>query len=202
MESGAPRGRGRPRRFETRDSILREAVSLFASQGYTETTLDDIASAVGIRKPSLYHYIETKEDLLYEIDSLLIAELLEETERLLATADTPAGRLRAFFVAGMRLIAHRRGEVTVFLGEVPSPSGARWTQLASKRDSYQRLFEKILRDGVADGSFRNLPTTVTALGALGTTSWAYRWYRGDGEMGPDETAELFADVVLNGLRPR
>ena len=202
MATGEPRGRGRPRRFETRARILRESVALFALKGYAHTSLSDIAEAVGIRKASLYYYIDTKEDLLYEIDSLLIGELLEETERLLATTQTPADRLRSFFVAGMRLIARRRDEVAVFLGEAPAPSSGRWRELARKRDSYQRIFEAILRAGVADGSFRDMPTTITALGVLGTTSWAYRWYRGDGELGPDETAELFADIVLNGLRPR
>jgi AcrR family transcriptional regulator len=53
----------------TREGIVEKAVELFAAKGYAGTSLNDIAAVVGIRKPSLYHYIKTEEDLLYEIDS-------------------------------------------------------------------------------------------------------------------------------------
>jgi len=190
--------------LNTRLQILREAVALFAAKGYAATSLADIADAVGIRKASLFNYIERKEDLLYEIDLLLLTELLAETEALLADAHDPETRLQAFLTAGMRLIARRRDEASVFLAEhkAARSSEQRWRELAARRDGYQRLFESILEDGAETGAFRALPTTVTALGLLGTTSWTYRWYDPDGAMGPDAVAALYADVILNGIRLR
>jgi AcrR family transcriptional regulator len=194
----------RPDGASTKAEIVRHAVELFAAQGYATTSLAEIALAVGIRKASLYNYIETKEDLLYEIQNLLISELLAETDLLLAQAEGAEQRLRAFLTAGMRLIARRKDETVVFLRErhLARTGERRWRDLATQRDAYQRLFESILREGAEQGAFRALPTTVTALGILGTTSWAYRWYDPAGAMGPDAVADLFADIVLNGIRSR
>jgi AcrR family transcriptional regulator len=185
----------------TREQIVRRAIELFASNGYAYTSLDDIARAVGIRKPSLYHYINGKEDLLYEIDALLVGELLEEARRLVAEASTHHEKLRAFFRAGMRLIARRQQEVTIFLGErhALDSSSPRWREIAKQRDEYEQMFGAVIVDGMDAGAFRRLPTTLAAVGMLGAISWAFRWYNPRGELGPDEIADLFADIVLNGI---
>lgn len=194
--------RGAVRETDTRQQILKRAVELFAESGYANTSIDDIAVAVGIRKASLYYHIRSKEDLLYEVYAVLAKEVLAESERLLKTAQTPEEKLRAFFRAGLRLIASRQREVTVFLGEthVLKSRSPRWREVAAQRDAHQRIFEDILNEGIAAGVFRRLPTTVAALGMLGTISWAYHWFHPRGAMSPDEIADLFADMVLNGIR--
>jgi AcrR family transcriptional regulator len=192
--------------LSTRQQIVQHSVQLFAANGYANTSLDDIAMAVGIKKPSLYHYIRTKEDLLYEIQRLLIEELLDEVGEMLATATTPPAKLRAFFRAVLRLIARRQLEVTVFLNEAPPKAneaasrarGRRWREISAKRDEYQKLFEDVLAEGMDSGVFRPLPITLTALAALGGVTWAYRWYDACG-LPPDEIADLCVDIVLNGI---
>jgi AcrR family transcriptional regulator len=185
----------------TRDQIVEHAVELFAQKGYSETSLDEIALAVGIKKPSLYHYIRTKEDLLYEIQRMLVEELLAEVEGLLATAVTPNEKIRAFFRGVVRLIARRRREMTVFINEAgPKKSSKRWREITAKRDEFQKMFEEVLDEGMRSGAFRELPLTLTALGALGAVTWAYRWYDPRG-LSPDGVADLFVDIVLNGITP-
>jgi AcrR family transcriptional regulator len=185
----------------TRDEIIRNAVDLFSENGYQNTSLAEIAAAVGVQKPSLYHYIDSKEDLLYEINELLVEELLTGAQTLLASAETPEDRLRAYLRATMRLTARRQKEVTIFLGERQflKTQSKRWREVAERRDSYERLFESILEDGIATGVFADLPVNIAALGILGTVANAYRWYRESGPMTPDEIADLFADIVLHGI---
>jgi AcrR family transcriptional regulator len=183
----------------TRDQIVQTAVELFAQRGYAGTSLDDIARVVGIKKPSLYHYIVTKEDLLYEIQQVLVRDMLSELEALLATADTPQEKLQAFFRGALRMIARRKLEMTVFINEAPPDArGRRWKEIDGERDRYQKMFADMLQEGMDAGAFRQLPTTLTALGALGAVTWAYRWYDPDGAS-PDDVADLFADIVLNGI---
>ncbi len=193
-------GRARKLGLGTREQIVQQAVVLFARNGYANTALDDIALAVGIKKPSLYHYIRTKEDLLYEIHRLLAQEALDEVNGLLATAATPHEKVLAFFRGTVRLVARRRLEMTVFLNETHqlNSRNKRWREISEKRDAYQKLFEDVLADGMAAGAFRKLPVTVTALGLLGMVTWSYQWYRPDG-LTPDELADLYADIALNGL---
>jgi AcrR family transcriptional regulator len=185
----------------TRAEIIRNAVDLFSKNGYQNTSLAEIAAAVGVQKPSLYHYIDSKEDLLYEINELLVEELLTGAQTLLASAETPEERLRAYLRATMRLTATRQKEVTIFLGERQflKTQSKRWREVAERRDSYERLFESILEDGIATGVFTDVPVNIAALGILGTVANAYRWYRKSGPMTPDEIADLFADIVLHGI---
>jgi AcrR family transcriptional regulator len=191
--------RGRGGEVSTRDQIVGRAVELFAENGYANTSLDDIAVAVGIKKPSLYHYIRTKEDLLYEIQRILVDDILEEVGSMLATATTPAEKLRAFFRGVLRLIARRQLEMTIFLNEAaPKSRSKRWSEINAKRDEYQKLFEGVLEEGMQTGAFRELPLTLTALAALGTVTWAYRWYDARG-LPPDEIADLYVDIILNGI---
>jgi TetR/AcrR family transcriptional regulator, cholesterol catabolism regulator len=198
----ASRSRGRKSKADTGELIRRRAIDLFAARGYANTSLDDIAAAVGIQKPSLYHYIAQKEDLLYEINSLLVNELIDEAQALLSDADDPVDKVRAFFRAGMRLIHRRHREVTIFLGErnATKRRTKRWKDIEQKRDDYQHLFERILSEGISEGYFRDMPVTPMALGMLGTISWAYRWYDPRGGYGPDELADLFAEMILDGIK--
>jgi len=204
----SPTGSSRPARSgrhpaSTREQIIHSAVKRFARDGYANTSLDEIALAAGIKKPTLYHYISTKEDLLYEIQHLLAQEILDEVGALLATASTPEEKVTAFFRAAFRLIARRQAEMTIFVNETHTlrSRSKRWREINAKRDAYQKLFEDVLADGMDAGAFRRLPITLTALGMLGTVTWAYRWYRRDG-LDPDEIADLFVDIVLNGISPR
>jgi AcrR family transcriptional regulator len=90
--------------------------------------------------------------------------------------------------------------MTVFLNETQTlrARSKRWREINAKRGAYQKLFEDVLADGMAEGAFRRLPVNLTALGMLGTVTWAYRWYRSDG-LEPDEIADLYVDIVLNGI---
>src|SRR5215203_4085145 len=50
-----------------RDELTRIAARLFAEKGYQGTSLADLADGLGVQKPSLYHHIDSKEDLLWEV---------------------------------------------------------------------------------------------------------------------------------------
>src|SRR4051794_35921120 len=141
---------------------MRHSIKLFASKGYASTSLDDIATAVGVRKPSLYHYIDGKEDLLYEINAMLTEELLADVERRLDEAATPPERLRAFMRGFMDLLARRQQEVTIFISErhILASRSARWREVVERRTAWQEILTGILRDGIADGSFRDVPVSV------------------------------------------
>jgi TetR/AcrR family transcriptional regulator, cholesterol catabolism regulator len=188
-------------RETTREQIMRHAVDLFAAKGYAGTSLDDIASAVGIRKPSLYHYIRSKEDLLYEINAQLTEELLEAVARELEAASSPSEQLRAFLRAFLQLLARRQHEVTVFTTErhILRSRSRRWREVVERRAAWQEILQGILRDGIADGSFRAVPISVTAQGIIGTLSTVHLWYRRDGALTPEQIAEVFADIMLSGI---
>jgi AcrR family transcriptional regulator len=185
-----------------RDDILTAAARVFGERGYEAATLDEVAHAVGIKKGSLYYHIRSKEDLLFALHQRLADELLYNTYAALESAQSPTERLRAVLRVAMRLIAEHKQEVTVFLHERQLLSSDRWREVVAKRDAYQRIIEEILSEGIEEGVFRPVPVKVATLGLLGMTNWGYQWFRSNGPLSADAIADVFTDMVIEGLRAR
>lgn len=185
-----------------RPDIIAAATRVFSERGYHAATMAEIASAVGIRKPSLYHHVRKKEDLLFAIHEQLIEELLEKTLEVVATAQSPAHRLRGVLQVTMRFVARHRDEVTVFLRERSAVTGQRWTELVVKRDQYEQLVSGIIAEGTASRDFIDVPPSIAARGVIAMANWGYTWFQPDGEMTADEISDIFATIALRGLESR
>src|SRR5450432_2003567 len=88
-----PRGRARGYELQ-RETSLARAAGLFARRGYTATTMNEVADACGVSKPSLYHYVRDKHQLLAEIVETHIGRLLALVAAVEATKLAPEPRLR------------------------------------------------------------------------------------------------------------
>src|SRR3954462_7828308 len=77
-----------------REDIIRAATRVFSDRGYHAASMTEIAEAVGIRKPSLYHHVRKKEDLLFAIHEQMIDELIEETMPVFTSSMPPAEKVR------------------------------------------------------------------------------------------------------------
>lgn len=180
-------------------AILSAAAELFGDHGYDRATLADVARRVGIKRGSLYHYISSKEDLLYWLHKKLIDELIEHTDAALHDAHTVEGRLRAVVRVSMRLIAERRAEVKVFLEERHVLGTERWADVVAQRDAFQRKVEDVLAEGMRAGILRENPVRLTANGILGMCFWGYQWFRPN-RLGWAEVADVFSGILLDGLK--
>ena len=89
-----PRGRSRGYELQ-RETILARAAELFAQRGYTATSMNEVADACGVSKPSLYHYVRDKHQLLAEIAEAHVTRLLA----LIADVDAAKPAARKAFLA-------------------------------------------------------------------------------------------------------
>lgn len=185
-----------------RDDILRTAAQQFGELGYERARLEDVARALGMKKGSLYYHIDSKEDLLFVIHDRLIDELTRNTVAAVEKAEGVDEKVRAVLRVAMGLIAEHQQEVTVFLHERHVFNSERWSSVRAKRDAYEQLVSSVLQAGMATGQLRALPISLTTKGVLGMVNWGYQWFHSDGEVSADEIADVFADIVLNGLVPR
>ena len=198
-----PRPRGRPpggseQGAETRERILRVATELFAEKGYHGTGVAEIGERAAIRRGALYYHIVSKEELLFEVMSPHVREVLEEAERVVISDLDPADKLRRLMAHQVRTIAKRRSEVVIFFRDFGALTGDRATELQDLRDQVEDAWRAVLEEGVEKGLFVS-GDRVTVDGILGLVNWVYLWYRPDGELTPEEIADRFAGLLLRGL---
>lgn len=187
---------------EIRSDILEAATRLFSELGYHAASMQDIATATGIRKASLYHHVRAKEDLLFAIHERLIDELMTETLKIVSASTGPAEKLRRVMHVAMHLVADHREEVTVFLQETRALEGDRWSAIVAKRDMYENLVTSIIEEGERAGEFVSLDPRIATRGLLAMANWGYTWFHADGVFSADEVADMFANIALYGLVSR
>src|ERR687886_417530 len=78
----------------TSDAVLDAALTLFAERGYHGTALSQIADALGIRTPSLYNHMQSKEELLEEVVRRTLDDVLADFATSIEGVADPAQRLR------------------------------------------------------------------------------------------------------------
>ena len=185
----------RPRHEE----LLAAAVRLFRRKGYHDTSMQDLAEAVGVQRGSLYHYIEAKEDLLWEIMDRAMRRLLDAVEPVAASSAPASEKLRRAVEAHLSVAAAHRDELTVLHVELKSLSPARRQRMLALRDRYEGLFRAIVAEGVQRGEFRPLDPKTVGLALLGACNWFTTWFRPEGPLSFQDFARAFADLFLLGL---
>ena len=180
--------------------IVATAARLFKEKGYRATTLEDIAAAVGMLKGSLYYYIRSKEELLYLVVRDPIRQVYSELEAIVA-ADLPFTEKIARAIANHMTVFHLHyPHIAVYLHDYRHLMDKLEQNVIETPKQYQRLWDALLRQGIAAGEIRaDVDVTMAGYALLGMCNWAYRWYNPGGRLSPQEIAEVFTKIALQGL---
>jgi AcrR family transcriptional regulator len=182
-----------------RGQIVSEAAALFDNRGYHATTMEEIASSVGIAKPTLYHYYRSKDEILYAIHEEFIDLLLAEHEqRATDTSLGPDELLQGIAGDILDLMETHRGHVRTFFEHHRELPIRERSTIRRKRDDYARIVESLLQQGVDQGIFDTDPK-MCALHFFGMCNWAYQWYRSGSEP-PRSIGEEFWRMLRDGIR--
>jgi AcrR family transcriptional regulator len=191
--------RGAPHR--RRSEILDLAARVFYEKGYHSTSIQNIADAVGILKGSLYYYISSKEDLLFEI----LKEFYEEaTSHLGSMADVPPGgaleELRSLVTRHVTHGAENVERMALFFREFRSLSVDRRAAITKGRDPYNdRLGELIAAAQVEQTICPDIDPKLASNQIIGMMGWIHYWYRPDGTVVPSELADEVADFIIASM---
>jgi len=181
--------------------ICRIAARVFYEKGYDGASMQDIASAVGLTKAGLYHHIESKDHLLFEIMNYGM-DILQETvlDKVKPIAD-PREKLRQTIIGHIDLIVRARDlEITVILHENRSLKGALRKKInARKREYIQYLEGLIAAVQEQKGGKPTMAPRLAAFALLGIINWLYQWYRPEGAVKQEELAATYAEFFFRGL---
>jgi AcrR family transcriptional regulator len=180
--------------------LIQAAAVLFDRQGYYTTGVDDIARAVGLSKPTLYHYVRTKGEIVAWIHDEIMQILLKRLEERVESGMSPIEILRLNVFDIIDVMDTKPGHLRVFFEhhrEIPEDLRR---EAKVKRDRYQALIELTIADGIEKGMFRATDVRLATLALFGITNWSYQWYRPAGPAKSQEVAEHLFDVFLGGIR--
>jgi len=179
---------------------VQRAARLFDKHGYHNTSMDDIAAAVNLRKPSLYHYFGSKEEILFWIHQEFIDLIIGRQVQRDDSGLSPEQLLVEVMADILELMETHRGHVRVFFEHHRELPARYQKTIREKRDFYQQSVEDILVEGIVNGSFRKVDPRLATLALFGMCNWAYQWYQNRGDKSSREIAEFFADLYLKGIR--
>lgn len=185
-----------------KEEILRAAVRLFTHKGYTNTSMDDIAEAVGLTKGGLYHHIEKKEDLLGQIHDQLLDAYFVRVPAAIAGIDDPMEKLDAWVRAHALVVKDFRLHIKVFFTEIDQLPENTMKRMVERRDKAQGMLAEILAEGVASGKMHpEVNPNISSFLLLGMINWIYVWYNPRGAAGFEEIIRNILLLVRNGLSP-
>ncbi len=190
-------------KLTTREHIIRSAAELFAASGYHGTGIAEILDAVGLSRGTLYYHVDSKETLLFEICRNQVRLMNEVADEVLTSTASGTDKMRHLARSLLRNIAEHDAEWTVFFREFGALGGERRTEILEARDHYERVWVQTLDDAAASDEFvRARVSSLQVKGILGMLNYTYLWIDPSGKYGPEEIADLFVDLLLNGLLPR
>jgi AcrR family transcriptional regulator len=196
--AGTPaRRRGRP--GHDLSTVLAASVAVFNERGYDGTSMEDLAVRLGIGKSSIYHHVESKEELLrLALDEALVG--LEEVAQDVRAQSGPAvQRLEMLLRRSVTVLVDRLPYVTLLL-RVRGNSEVERAALGRRR-TIDRLVTELVKQAVGDGTIRpDIDPAVTARLLFGTVNSVTEWLKPGSAHSATRLADDICAVVFDGLR--
>ena len=182
------------------EEVLQSAANIFFAKGFHATSIEDVARDVGMLKGSLYYYIKSKDDLLFQ---LLLAGI-EDGDAFIArqidVAGDPVEQLERAIRAQIDYIIQNKVPFGLFLHEFDSLSGKRQHKLISVMSRYNSRVVELVRRGQQQGRLIDGEPWLIVNGILGMCNWLYRWYDTDHVSGPEQIKQVFLRMILSGIQ--
>lgn len=186
-------------REQKREAVLLAAVRTFNARGFHAASLDEVAAALQISKPTIYHYLGNKEQVLLECVSRGLDQLRAAADAALQENGNGLDRLRNFLERFAEINMADFGRCVIRTGEeMLSADGAQRFR-AFKREIDQSL-RSLIEAGIADGSIAPVDVKITAFTLAGALNWPGRWYDPNGPMAAGDLARNMVALLIDGIR--
>jgi len=181
-----------------REALIQQAAHAFQQKGFAATSMEDIASNLGVTKGALYRYIRNKHEVLFEC--FKIAERLSDE----ALAEASAHRGNGF--EKLRLFMHQfidqfisRGIVGNIMSDISALLDEDRRAIVRGRDRIDRRLREIIAIGIEDGSIKPCNPKITVFTIMGAINWIPNWYSSHGEFDSSQIAVMMTELFLEGM---
>jgi len=181
---------------ETYKRVLKEALSLFARQGYAAVSTRQIAAACGLQVGALYNHFPTKQAILAGLMIGHMEALLEAFDKETSSSD-PSEALQSFARFHIRYHIDKPEEVFIAYMELRNLEPEPLAQVTKLRQQYERHLRNILRDGNAKSVFKIADVPVAAMAIISMMTGVNSWFRYGGRLSVVEIEEIYVNMIMS-----
>lgn len=179
------------------DDVMQAALELFAEQGYANTSVRQVVDTAGVTKGALYHYFQSKDDLLFAIYERILTVQTEHLQEIIGRGGPVAETLRAVCIDVVETSVDFLLEGTVFFRSQHMLSAPRQLEVTRRRRAYHETFTALLVQGQEQGLYRkDIPTSVMAAHFFSDLHYLSSWYSPSGAEDKTTLAEQLTDMFL------
>ena len=195
MSQAAPRKSDRKLQL-----ILRHAAQVFAEKGFEGASIRDISRASGIALSGLYYYFESKQKLLFLIQSHAFTSILDQLRRRLESAGDPEQRLRILVQNHIDYFLDHPVEMKVLSHEADALVEPYRREVAAIKRRYYELALGLYQDLARAGRARAVNPRIAVLGLFGMMNWIYTWHNPKVDPRAESLSDIIASIFLEGVK--
>lgn len=182
-----------------RRAILEAAVAFFNERGFHNTSMSDVANALGVSKPFLYYYLRDKEDLIFQCSRIATEQLHELLDDVRTAEVSGWERLQMLFRRYARVMTSDFGICLIRSTAPGSMATSNREMLWKGRRRLNREVERIVAEGIADGSIKSCDPRILTFAMFGSFNWISYWFDKNGRKTPEMIAEDFLSFFSTGV---
>lgn len=183
---------------ERRREILAAASRVFRRKGFAATGMRDVAAELGMTAGNLYYYFAGKEAILAFCQEATLDDLLAGAAEI-ARLELPADERLARLIAAHVICLNETWPGSLAHLEIEEVPAERRPALMARRKRYERVWCRLIEDGIAAGELRPVDPALATLALLGAVNWTVKWFDARGSKSAREVGEEFAALLVGGL---
>lgn len=181
---------------------MREAARLIEQVGYSSVNMEMIAAAAGLKKPTLYHYIKSKDEILFLMQMRVIQRSLQGLRQRQAAKQGCLAVLKGVYQDIFTQLLDSPGTVRSFFEHGRDLTPEQRSQIHQEREIFNKAVTDVIREGIAQGVLRAANTRLMTLCFFGVVNFAYQWYRPGQDPEPAQMAQDCFDMFCQGMMTR
>lgn len=186
-------------RFHRRLSdVLAHASRIFCEKGYEGASMRDLSRATGMSLAGLYHYFESKEEILYLIQKHTFTNIIESLRRKLESASDPEERVRIFIQNHLEYALANKEAMKVLVHEDDTLKDAKGAEVASIKKEYYHICLNLLEDLRREQGLE-FSGRLAVLSLFGMINWIYTWHNPRIDPDAGALARQMGDIFLRGV---
>lgn len=185
-----------------RKAILDEASKLFIERGLGGTSMQDIATSLGLTRTAVYYYFKNKEQILESLSEDVTLSARRLTGKLGGKRGSkPLEVVRGLVQQYAMLVLSQPAEFRVVdRNEANMPLRLRTVSQAARRGVLEN-FTRVIQRGIEEGAFRRVDARITAFAIIGMCNWTAWWFKPGGRKTEAEISASIADLAIHSLKP-